>query len=128
MPITAWATGDVITAARLNHPETRTTPSISANTLTLDLSLGANFGPVTLNANITTLTISNPPAAAMAFSFTVVFRGDGTQRTITLPASVKTSGGVGYTPTATLNKDDLVQFTTFDGGTSWLMTVGGQAF
>jgi len=40
--------------------EVKTAPAISAGTLTLDVS-GGNVFEVSLNANITTFTISNPP-------------------------------------------------------------------
>ena len=57
--------------------------SISTNTLTLNLSTAGIFN-VTLNANITTLTLSSyPSGAGQAASFILMLTGDGTARTIT---------------------------------------------
>lgn len=105
--------------------ETFTSPTISSGTLTLDLS-GSNFFKVSLNAAITTLTISNVPASSMAAAFTLEFTADGTARAVTWPASIKWPSGTAPTLTSTNGKTDTFAFYTVDGGTSWKAFVSGQ--
>ena len=101
------------------YNETVAQPTISAGTLTLDLTT-ANVFTVTHNANITTLTISNTPASGKAGSFTLILTQDATGgRTITFPATVKWSGGTAPTLSTTANKDNVLSFFTVDGGTKW---------
>ena len=110
-----------------DYGETRTTPSISAGTLTLNLENGNVFG-VSLNANITTLTIQNPSASGTACSFTLAFTADGTQRTVTWGASVKWAGGVAPPLTSVNGKVDIFTFVTWDAGTTWYAFAAGQNF
>ena len=110
-----------------DYGETRTTPSISSGTLTLNLENGNVFG-VSLNANITTLTIQNPSVSGTACSFTLAFTADGTARTVTWGASVKWAGGVAPTLTSTNGKVDIFTFVTWDAGTTWYAFVAGQNF
>lgn len=110
-----------------DYGEVRTTPSISAGTLTLNLENGNVFG-VSLNANITTLTIQNPSASGTACSFTLALTADGTLRTVTWGASVKWAGGVAPTLTSTNGKVDIFVFTTWDAGTTWYAFTAGQNF
>jgi hypothetical protein len=110
-----------------DYGETRTTPSISAGTLTLNLENGNVFG-VALNANITTLTIQNPSASGTACSFTLAFTADGTPRTVTWGASVKWAGGTAPTLTSTNTKVDIFTFVTWDAGATWYGFVSGQNF
>lgn len=98
--------------------------SISSGTITLNLNNATTF-LVTRNANITTVTISNPNSTGTAHSFSIVFTGDGNTRTVTWPASVKWPGGTPPTLTNTNNKKDILHFTTLDGGTNWYGFVGG---
>jgi hypothetical protein len=108
-----------------DYAETRTAPTISAGTLTLNLENGNVFS-VSLNANITTLTIQNPPASGNAGSFTLQFTADGTGRTVTWGASVKWPGGTAPTLTSTNAKRDTFVFFTVDAGTNWYAFVAGQ--
>lgn len=110
-----------------DYGETRTTPSISAGTLTLNLENGNVFG-VALNANITTLTISNPSASGTACSFTLALTADGTPRTVTWGASVKWAGGTAPTLTSTNTKVDIFTFVTWDAGSNWYGFTSGQNF
>lgn len=110
-----------------DYGETRTTPSISSGTLTLNLENGNVFG-VALNANITTLTIQNPPASGTAGSFTLAFTADGTPRTVTWGAAVKWQGGVAPTLTSTNGKVDIFTFVTWDAGTNWYAFTAGKNF
>ena len=111
----------------LTYDETDTSPAIAAGALTLNLALGSHF-QVALNANITSITISNPPSASKTGAFTVTFTADGSVRTITWPAAVKWPGGVAPTMTGTNTKKDIISCLTYDGGTEWLCVVGGQNF
>ena len=105
--------------------ETRTTPSISSGTLTLDCSAGNVFA-VSLNANITTLTFTNVPSSGTAYGLTLALTADGTARTITWGSAVKWPAGTAPTLTSTNNKVDVFVLTTWDGGTNWYAVVGGQ--
>lgn len=120
--------GNLATQPKLQaYRETVTTPAISTGTLTLDLS-GSNVFVVTLNANITTLTISNPAASGTASSFTLVLAANGTAYTVTWPASVLWAGGTAPTLTSTNGKSDVFTFVTTNGGTSYLAFKSGQNF
>ena len=104
--------------------EVSASASISAGTLTLDLSTAGIFY-VNLNANITTLTISNTQSIG-ASAFTLIFTADGTPRSVTWGASILWPGGFGPTLTSTNGKEDIFSFVTIDGGTTWNGFVGGQ--
>ena len=119
--------GNLITQPKLQaYRETSTAPTISSGTLTLDLS-GSNFFAVSLNAAITTLTISNTPASSAA-SFTLELTADGTARAVTWGAAIKWSGGTAPTLTSTSGKKDVFAFYSNDGGTTWQGFIGGQNF
>lgn len=105
--------------------ETVASPAIAAGALNLDL-LAATIFTVALNANITTLTI-NSMAPGFASSFMLQLTADGTARTFTQPGSVVALTGP-YTPTSTNGKRDLLSYTTFDGGTTWLMAIIAQNY
>lgn len=126
-PMPGYATGDVNFADLLlirpeikDYAETGSTPSISSNAITLDLETGNHF-VVSHNANLTTVTISNPPASGRIGSFTLWLTQDATGgRTLTLPASCKPYGGSAPTLTTTANALNILSFCTKDGGTTWL--------
>lgn len=105
--------------------ETKTAPSISSNTLTLDCSTGNVFA-VALNANITTLTFTNVPTTGTAYALTLSLTADGTARTVTWGASVLWPSGTAPTITSTNAKTDTFILTTWDGGTTWYAFVAGQ--
>jgi hypothetical protein len=133
--LTALTMGGTLAAAdnQLTRPrftdyaETYTTPSISSGTLTLNIENG-NVFRATLNANITTLTISNPPATSNAGSFTLIFDADGTARTVTWPAAVKWPGGTAPTLTSTASRSDVFVFYTNNAGTTWYAMTAAQNF
>lgn len=110
-----------LTSAR----ETRTAPTISTGTLTLDLS-GSSIFDVSLNAAITTLTISNPAASGTAHGFVLTFTADGTARAVTWPAAVKWPSATAPTLTSTNAKKDVFAMFTTDGGTTWNAVTVGQ--
>jgi hypothetical protein len=118
---------ELIRAKLRDYSETISSPTISAGTLTLNLET-SNIFTVSLNAAITTLTISNPPASGSGGSFTLIFTADGTPRSVTWPASIKWAGGTAPTITSTSGKADSFAFFTSDGGTNWQGYVGGQNF
>ena len=116
----AGTSADTITSLK-RYTETKTAPSISSNAFTANLSNGTQF-QVTLNANVTGITFSNPvTASGYSNAFTLALTQDGTGgRTVTgWPAAVKWPGGSAPTVTATANKTDLYSFVTYDGGTTW---------
>jgi hypothetical protein len=119
--------GNLLTQPKLQaYRETSTAPTISSGTLTLDLS-GSNFFAVSLNAAITTLTISNTPASSAA-SFTLELTADGTARAVTWGSAIKWAGGTAPTLTSTSGKKDVFAFYSNDGGTTWQGFIGGQNY
>jgi len=122
-------TGGTVSGVKVtDYTEPKTTGSISSGTLTLNLN-DAQVFEVSLNANITTLTISNIDATSNTVNaFTVIFMGDGTARTITWPAAVKWPNATAPTMTSTNGKKDVLSFLSPDNGTTWLGFVGGQNF
>lgn len=119
--------GNLITQPKLQaYRETSTSPTISSGTLTLDLS-GSNFFAVSLNAAITTLTISNTPSSSAA-SFTLELTADGTARAVTWGSAIKWAGGTAPTLTSVSGKKDVFAFYSNDGGTTWQGFVGGQNY
>ena len=81
---------------------------------------------MTLSASVTTLTLSNIQASPIVHMWTIVTLGQGTAYSITWPAAVKWPGGTAPTLTSTLNKRDIYQFVTYDGGTTIYAIIVGQ--
>ena len=110
------------------YNEVLASPSISANVLTLDLSTAQMF-TVSLNANITTFTISNTPATAnRSIGFTLIFTADGTARTVTWGSAVKWANNDPPALTSTNGKKDILSFVSPDNGTNWYGFIGGLNF
>lgn len=126
---TISAADNVISRPRFtDYAETYTTPAIISNALTLNLENG-NVFRVSRSANITAITISNPPASGNAGSFTLIFDANGTGYTITWPASVKWPGGiVGPTITTTAGRSDMFVFYTNTAGATWYGMIASQNF
>lgn len=114
-----------VTLATKTITETKTAPTIGGGTLTLDLTAGSVFD-VALNAGITTLTISNPPASGTPIGFTLVFTADGTPRAVSWPASVKWPAAAAPSLTSINAKKDFFTFLTYDAGTTYFGFVAGQ--
>jgi hypothetical protein len=110
-----------------DYAETYSAPTISSGTLTLNIENG-NVFRASLNANITTLTISNPSGTGNACSFTLIFNADGTARTVTWPAAVKWPGGTSPTLTSTASRSDMFVFYTNTAGTTWYAMTAAQNF
>lgn len=101
--------------------------TIAGAVLTVDLTKGSAFD-VTLTANITTFTISGPVASPDVTNFKLRVRQDATGgRTMTLPAGTKTPAAAGYVPSTAANAIDLLEFTSYDAGTTWYL-VASKAF
>jgi hypothetical protein len=110
-----------------NYTETRTNVTASAST-TLDCSLSNVFN-ITMNASITTLTLSNVPASGRVYSMTLFVNQDAAgSKTIAWPGSVKWSGGTAPTLTTTGSKTDILTLVTHDGGTNWYGFTAGLNF
>ena len=110
------------------YNEVLASPTISANVLTLDLSTAQMF-TVSLNANITTFTISNTPATAnRSIGFTLIFTADGTARTVTWGSAVKWANNDPPALTSANGKKDILSFVSPDGGTNWYGFIGGLNF
>ena len=109
----------------VNTVDKSTSPTISLGTLTLNLNLSSIFN-VALNANITTITLSNVQASGSTSSFVLIFTADGTARTVAWPASFKWAGGVTPTLTSTNGKKDIFTIFTIDGGTTYNAIISAQ--
>jgi hypothetical protein len=107
-----------------DYAETVVAVSVVSNAATVDMEDG-NVFELDLDDDLTTLTISNPPATGKAGSFTLIVTSTGTN-TITWPESVQWPGGT--EPTITGDGVDVLGFLTVDGGTTWLGMVGGLDF
>lgn len=99
-----------------DYAETKTAPTISSGTLTLDYTTGQIF-EVSVNANITTFSITNWPATGKKGSIEVWFKGDGTARTQAW-GSVRWPSDVAPTLTSVNGDYTVITFHTFDGGTT----------
>lgn len=120
--------GDVSAVRLTDYSERKSAPTISSSSLTLDLNAAQVF-TVSLNSNISTLTISNTESRANSVQgFTLILTADGTARTITWPGSVKWPSGTGPTLTSTNNKVDILSFVSPDNGTTWYGFIGGQNY
>ena len=104
-----------------SYSETYITSSISAGSITLDLSQTLNFR-ISLNATITSITINNVPSGSTGFG--IVFDGDSTQRTVIWPESFKWPNG--NAPLLSANGSDFLSFFSLNNGVTWYGFVGGQ--
>ena len=126
LPLTGGTMTGLLTTKELAL--TKTAPSISAGVLTLDCSLSNTFA-VSLNAAITSFTVSNIPTTGSYYEFNLEFTADGTARSVTWTFSsvaVKWPGGTAPTLTSTNGQKDTFIFYTYDAGTTWLGFVAGQ--
>lgn len=94
--------------------------SSSSNVIELDLTDGNSF-VTTLTENITTVTLSNPPATGIygQFVWKIIQDGGGGAFTVTFPVSVLWPGGTAPTITVTNDAIDEVTLRTIDAGTEW---------
>lgn len=109
---------------------TKTSSSIVSGTLTINLGNGYTVFEVSLNNNISTVSITNTPSSPgdLVSNFMLIFTADGTARTINWPTAVKWAGGTPPTPTSVNGKKDVYSFITVDTGTNWLASIVGQNY
>lgn len=88
----------------------------------IDLSAGEVFTK-TITEN-TTFTVSNVPSSGTLISLVLVLTNGGAH-TVTLFSGVQWPSGI--TPTLTTSGTDVLIFFTYDGGTTWLGQIFGQA-
>jgi hypothetical protein len=108
------------------------TLSISANIVTVDLSIAQNF-LLSATANVNSFTITNPPSEVS--SFTIKITQDATGGRIididdfgfAIPVYWP-GGGIVPSITSTAGRSDIYTFKTFDGGANWYGVVVGQNF
>jgi len=105
--------------------ELQATPSISSGVVTVDLHAAQNF-KISLSESITTVTISNPPAAGTVRGFTIQLLVTGSF-TVAWPASVEWPSGTAPTLSTTSGHEEIFSFFTEDGGTTYKATGWGQA-
>jgi hypothetical protein len=103
--------------------EVVTALSISSGVVAIDLSLG-NYFTLTLDANVTSITLSNAPASGFAQSIAIRFLQDGTGgRTVALPSSFKPTGGSDTAVASAASSYTMLVASTFDQGTRWEYTM-----
>lgn len=126
----ATFTGNVVVDSSLQarrYLETRVNPTISAGSLTLDLSAG-NYFDISLNASVTTIAVSNAPTSGVPYSFTMqVNYPDNTSRTIDwVDLGVKWTDNSAPSLTCANTKVDTFVFYTDDSGSNLYGSVAGQ--
>lgn len=89
----------------------------AAGAVELDYSLGDYF-VVTLGANVSGVTITNPPAAGGSIRVRIIQDATG-GRTLVLPTSGKAITGSDAAIQSAANAQTVLHLTTDDGGTSW---------
>ena len=123
----SFATISVSGEAAFGIPvQTKNSPSIAANALSLNLTVATLFS-VTLDQDVT-VTFSSPPASPKVFSFILQFIANGTSYITTWPTSVKWPNSTPPTITTTNGKIDTFTFITHDGGANWFGIVNGQNY
>jgi hypothetical protein len=111
--------------------------SISSGVVTIDLSKAQTF-TLDLNANVTQITVINPPTGSTAFTVKIAQDAIGGRTVVGLDTFKNQSGanipvywgagGVVPGITTTANRADIYSFKTFDSGLSFYGVVGGQNF
>ena len=140
--ITAYASGSFNVNGRLDmnggYSEAGATATQATNTITFNAALGntQKFVPsaVTNTVNFTNINTTSTQCT----SATLIFLHGATPYGLTtgtfsvqlagVTKTVKWSGGSAPVLTNTANKTDILNFLTYDGGTTWLGFVGGLNF
>jgi len=99
-----------------DYSETKTALSAAAS-IAIDIENG-NVFTITPDQN-TTFTFTNPSPTGKSCAFTLVWTQDGSDRTISWPASVDWAGGSAPDVTSGSAKIDVYTFFTMDEGTIW---------
>ncbi len=124
VPVTGdqnWADNQIDRVEFKDYSFTTTSPSSAAGTLILDMENG-NYFDVTLTENVTTLTLSNPPASGKAGTIIFIASQDaGGGNVITWPGSVIWEQDTGGSPDQTTsgNAIDIYMLLTVDAGVTW---------
>lgn len=107
-------------AELLDYGITHNAVSSSSGTVVLDLETGNSF-VTTLTENITTVTLSNPPATGTygQLVWKIIQDGSAGAFTVAFPASVLWPSGTAPTITVTNDAIDEVTLRTIDAGTQW---------
>ena len=114
--VTKFADGVVQRPELKDYSETKVALSAAAS-VTCDISTG-NVFTLTADQN-TTFVFSNPSPTGKSCAFTLIWTQDGSDRTITWPASVDWAGGSAPAVTSGSAKIDVYTFFTLDAGTIW---------
>jgi hypothetical protein len=122
------ANNNITNPTLTGYTESEVSNTAVTGTYSLDC-VASNFWDLTLTGNTTISPTGVPPATRM-WAGTIVAKQDATGgRTITWPAGSKYPGGVVPPATTTANAIDIWSIMTYDGGTSWIisLTVKGAA-
>jgi hypothetical protein len=138
--LTNFSSGDFNGRLDMNggYSERGATASQATNTITFNASSG-NTQKFVPSAVINTVNFTNiNTASTQCTSATLIFLHGATPYGLTtgtfsvqlagVTKTVKWSGGSAPTLTNTANKTDILNFLTYDGGTTWLGFVGGLNF
>jgi hypothetical protein len=119
-------TGNLIQSATFaNYNERVVSASISAATLSLDLSQGNVFEVLVSQSMLVTFT--NAASATLADTVTLVARYDGT-RTLTWAPSIRWPGGTAPTVSTTSGSVDIFTFVTINGGDHFYGVFSGKGY
>lgn len=118
----AMANSFIIAPTLKAYSEDKTVNSTTTGATTLDFST-TNVFDLTLTGN-TTFTFINPPPSTRVYTATLILKQDATGgRSVTWPASRRYAGGVTPPPTTTANAVDIWTVTTYDGGTTYVVSL-----
>lgn len=108
---------DLIDAEMIDSSETAHSLGNISGAVAIDYEDGHwQYG--TLTGNVTSITVSNFPAAGKGAWLTLELVQDGTgSRTLTLGSAYETAGGAGITLSTAASSRDLLHLTTRDAGT-----------
>lgn len=102
-----------------DYAVTHNSVSSSSGTLTLDYSTGQSF-TCTLTENITTITVSNPPASGKYGELALrLVQHASSPKTVTWASAYKFPGGTDHVMSTGASAVDYVTMRTIDGGTTW---------
>ena len=122
------ANNNITNPTLTGYTESEVSNTAVTGTYTLNC-VASNFWDLTLTGNTTISPTGVPPSTRM-WAGTIVAKQDATGgRTITWPTGSKYPGGVAPPATTTANAIDVWSLMTYDGGTSWIvsLTVKGAA-
>lgn len=110
----------IYTGRLKGYSEAVTTATVSTSTHNLDTA-ATNIFDITLGNNVT-FTFTNPPAAGISRSVTVILRQDGTGNRTATFTNANYSDGLAPTLSTGANEIDVLTFFTVNGGSFWFGT------